>query len=513
MILELRVVLRLLGYLTFVLAALIMATAVFGSVEAIVGDEHDRSAPVSMLIAAVCSAVVGIILFLAGKKGSEMIGNREALLLVALGWILGAALSAIPFYTWAMLRADVHQIPHNFDNPINCYFESMSGLTTTGATIVEVIGTLPRTILLWRAITHWLGGLGIIVLFVAVLPMLGVGSRRLYRIEAPGPTPDGVMPRIQDAARTLWKIYFGLTLAEIIALMLCGMSWFDATCHTFATLATGGFSTLDNSIAGYSSTSIHLVIILFMVIAGINFSLYHQLLQRQWKSVLADRELRVYFSFMIIATIIVSISLLQNPPPVAEGQETSIGLTVRDSLFQVVAVQTTTGFCTADFDTWGFVAKATLLILMFVGGMAGSTGGGIKVVRIMTAFKVMLAELEHVYRPRVLRSVKIGKVTIDPDQRLNALVYLVAIAFLFALGTIALMLLESSQNIDITTAATASIATLNNIGPGLARVGATQNYAWFSDPSKIVMCVLMVLGRLEMFTILALFTPRFWRNE
>ena len=515
MTLEYRVVFRLLGYLSFVLAGLILAAAIFGSVEAIVRDDIDRSAPLAMLIATVCSAVLGMIFYLTGRRGSELIGQREALLLVALSWVFGAALSAIPYRVWSMLRLDGDTNPHNFDRFVNCFFESMSGLTTTGATIVEAVGTLPRTLLLWRSITQWLGGLGIVVLFVAVLPMLGVGSRRLYRIEAPGPTPEGVMPRIQDAVRVLWKIYFGLTLAEIIALMLCGMTWFDATCHTFATLATGGFGTLDASIAGYSSTAVHLVIILFMILAGINFGLYHQLLLRQWRNVIADRELRVYFSIIIVATIIVTISLLHHPPlpATAAGQHTSVGITVRDAFFQVVSVQTTTGFSNADFDAWGFAAKATLLVLMFIGASAGSTGGGIKVVRIMTAVKVMLAELEHVYRPRVVRSVKIGKVVVDPILRLNTLVYLVAIAVLFALGTIALMLLESASGIDITTAATASVATLNNIGPGLARVGATQNYAWFSDPSKIVMCVLMVLGRLEMFTILVMFTPRFWRNE
>ncbi len=512
MIIELRVVLRLLGYLTLVLAALILATAVFGSVEAVVRDDVDRSAPVAMLIATVITAISGIVFYLAGKKGSELIGQREALLMVALGWIVGAAFAALPFWVWSMLRPDT-EVSHNFDSFVNCYFESMSGLTTTGATIVEHISTLPRTLLLWRALTHWLGGLGIVVLFVAVLPMLGVGSRRLYRIEAAGPTPEGVVPRIQDAAQALWKIYFGLTLVEIIALMLCGMTWFDATCHTFATLATGGFSTLDASIAGYDSTAIHLVIILFMIIAGINFSLYHQLMLKQWKSVFKDPELRVYFSIILVATTIITCSLLmqQSASTVANAENPSLGITVRDSLFQVVAVQTTTGFVSADFDKWGFTAKATLLILMFVGGMAGSTGGGIKVVRIITAVKVMFSELEHVYRPRVVRTVRIGKTTIDPELRLNTMVYLVAIALLFGLGTILLMWTE--KDLDITTAATASIATLNNIGPGLARVGATHNYAWFTDSSKMIMCVLMVLGRLEMFTILALFTPRFWRSE
>ncbi|MCH8967199.1 MAG: TrkH family potassium uptake protein, partial [Planctomycetes bacterium] len=397
-----------------------------------------------------------------------------------------------------------------------CYFEAISGLTTTGATVVQTLGTLPRGLLLWRALTNWLGGLGIVVLFVAVLPMLGVGGRRVYRIEAPGPTPDGVTPRIQDTARILWLIYCGFTLAEILALKAFGMTWFNAVCHTLATLATGGFSTSDASIAGFDSVGIHLVIIVFMVLAGVNFSLYYRLLHSrrlsEWREVVRDPELRLYLAIMAVATIIVTISLLHNRPDQSAAYAT-VSSTASHALFQVVAIQTTTGFCSADFDTWGFVAKTTLLVLMFVGGSAGSTGGGIKVVRILIAAKVILAELEHVYRRNVVRSVKVGSSAIDAGLKINTLVYIGGIAILFVMGTVALMLLESSNGIDIKTAATASAATLNNIGPGLARVGATQNYAWFCASSKIVMSVLMLLGRLEIFAIAVLFSPRFWRSE
>jgi trk system potassium uptake protein TrkH len=252
-----------------------------------------------------------------------------------------------------------------------------------------------------------------------------------------------------------------------------------------------------------------------MVLAGINFGLYHQLLRKQWQAVLKDPELRAYLSIIALATVIVTISLWRSrTAAVATPTEAlATGTLVRDGLFQTVSIQTTTGFCTADFDAWGFVAKATLLVLMFVGASAGSTGGGIKVMRILIAVKVVLAEFEQFYRPKVVRSVKIGKATIDPALKLNTLVYIASIAVLFALGTIGLMVLEAPQEIDITTAATASAATLNNIGPGLAKVGATQNYAWFSKPSKIIMSILMVLGRLEVFTIVVLFSPRYWRTE
>ena len=498
-----------------VLSALVLAVGLFAGGQHLVGEVPDSAHLRALLITALLGAVFGGFLLIFGRKTADMLGQREALLLVALGWLVGAAVGALPFRIWAALRPDAGVTPHSFDSYINCYFETISGLTTTGATVLPVIGTVPPSLLLWRALTHWLGGLGIVVLFVAVLPMLGVGGRRIYRIEAPGPSPEGVRPRIQDAARAVWLIYLGLTVAEILALKLCGVNWFNAVCHTFATLATGGFSTHDSSIAAFTSTPVHLVIIAFMIFAGVNFGLYHQLLQGRWRSVRKDPELRVYLTIIVVATVIVTVSLLRSRAAASAAAEESVpvGTVIRDGLFQVVSIQTTTGFCTTDFDAWGFTAKATLLILMFIGASAGSTGGGIKVVRVMAAVKIVLAEIEHVYRPKVVRSVKIGKATLDPELKLNTLVYLVSIAALFAIGTIALMLFESAQDIDITTAASASAATLNNIGPGLARVGATQNYAWFSAPSKIVMSILMVLGRLEMFTILVLFTPRYWRGE
>ena len=258
-----------------------------------------------------------------------------------------------------------------------------------------------------------------------------------------------------------------------------------------------------------------------MVLAGVNFGLYHQLLQGHWRAVRKDPELRAYVIIILVATAVVTISLVRGgrPDPMVPAAAATAATTpaagsaLGDALFQVISIQTTTGFCSVDFDQWGFVAKAALLVLMFIGGSAGSTGGGIKVARILIAAKVLIAEVEHMYRRNVVRPVKIGKTAINPELKLNTLVFLVGIAVLFAAGTALLMLFEAGNGIDITTAATASAATLNNIGPGLAKVGATQNYASFTAPSKIVMSMLMLLGRLEMFTLVALITPRFWREE
>ncbi len=504
-----RVVIRQLGLLLFVLSALIGAVGLFGVVDHWGGATKSTGDVEALFLTAFGGLMAGGLLHVFGRRMSENFGQREALLLVALSWILGAGLAALPFRLWAISRADT-SIPHQFDQFVNCYFEAMSGLTTTGATVIESLATLPRSMLLWRSLTQWLGGLGIVVLFVAVLPMLGVGSRRVYRVEAPGPSPEGVQPRIRDTARILWMIYVGLTGAEILALKIAGMSWFDSVCHTLTTLATGGFSTQDASAAAYPSTAVNVIIIAFMLFAGINFALYQQLLHGHWRAVKKDPELRCYLVIILVATGIVTFSIMQTPDA---DRADGFAQAARQSLFQVVSMQTTTGFCSADFDTWGFAAKATLVALMFVGGCAGSTGGGIKVVRIMIAVKVLLTEIEHIYRPKVVRLVKIGKTTIDADLKLSTLVYVLGIGVLFVLGAALLMLFESENGIDVTTAATASIATLNNIGPGLAKVGATQNYAWFTAPSKIVMSILMLLGRLEMFTLIVLLSPRFWRTE
>jgi len=516
MIVQLALAGRLVGLLLLVLSAILALVAGYSGVAWLAGGvEAERAAFWSLLGGVGVGASAGLILVLAGLRSRARFGHREAMLLVALGWVLGAAVCAAPYRIWAAIRPTASAASHDFDTYINCYFEAMSGLTTTGATIVQQLGTLPRSLLLWRATTHWLGGLGIVVLFVAVLPMLGVGGRKLFRIEAPGPNPEGVRPRIRDTARVLWLIYMGLTVAEIVALRVCGMGWFDSVCHTFATLATGGFSTMDNSVAGFASSAIHIVIIFFMFLAGVNFSLYFSLLQRRWGAILRNAELRAYVLIMLGGVVLVSASVVGGAMGRVEVDPGAqpIHLAIRDVVFQVVSVQTTTGFCTADFDQWGPVAKATLLALMFVGGCAGSTGGGIKVIRIVIVVKVLLGEIERAFRPAVVRTIRIGETPLDTGQRISALSYVIGIVALFGLGTAVLLMLERGQQIDITTAATAVAATLQNIGPGLARVGATQNYAWFSDPAKVLLCTLMVLGRLEVFAIVVLFSPRFWRSE
>jgi trk system potassium uptake protein TrkH len=514
MTLDLRVVLRHLALLMLILSALIAAVAVFAWVDHLTGEPTELVEPVGMLVAAFGGTLLGILLLLPSRRSGPLIAQREALLLVALSWLIGAAISALPFWLWATLRAGPDTPTHSFESFVNCYFEAMSGLTTTGSTILPAIGTVPPSLLLWRALTHWIGGLGIVVLFVAVLPTLGIGSRRAFRIESPGPATAGVVPRVRDTARVLWLIYAGLTVAGVLALRLAGMSWFNAVCHTFAGLSGGGFSTHDASITAFPATAIHLVIIAIMFLGAVDFALYYRLLHHQWREVLTDPQLRAYVAILLTAFLLVFLDLAYiTPRPGSDGDTTGPAILARDALFQVVSVQTTTGYVTADFNQWGFLSKGILLCLMFIAGCAGSTSGGLKVIRILIVAKVLLTELERFYRPKVVRPVRVGTAAIDPALRLNTLVYVLAVAVLFGAGTALLMILERPAGIDITTAASATAATMNNVGPGLARVGAVENYAWFSAPSKVVICILMVLGRLEVFTILVLFTPRFWKGE
>jgi len=463
---------------------------------------------------AVCF-LTGIAGYVGGRPSRRGLGRREALLLVGVSWLVGAGLAGLPFYFWAKLQTDPN-LHTPFAQYVNCYFESMSGLTTTGASILTNIEVCPASILLWRAFTHWLGGLGIIVLFVAVFPALGVGGKRLFQIEAPGPASEGLRPKIGETARALWLVYLLFTVVETALLRVCGLSWLDALSHTFATLGTGGFSTRNASVGAYDSIAVETVVIVFMILAGVNFGLYYQLAQRRWRDVFGDRELRAYLGILAVASCVVIASL--HGRSIMTTQERfgspSLGAAVRHGLFQTVSVQTTTGFCTAEFVEWPFIAKFTLLTLMFIGGSGGSTAGGIKVVRLIIAAKIIRAELEKVFRPNVIRPIRVGRTSIDPDLRMATLVHICIVLFLFAAGTFLIMVCQTGgEPVQIDTAATAAAATFNNIGPGLGQVRATANYGWFGAPAKIVMSLLMVLGRLEVYAIIVLFMPRFWRGR
>lgn len=520
-------VIQQLGLLLVILSASMLPAAGWSAYDYFrLGSPAEGDALVGLLLSALGGTAIGFLLFRRGRRGRRQFGRKEALLLVALSWVVGAALSAAPFRLWAAFHDFSDGADPAFTQYVNCYFEAMSGLTTTGASTLADIESIPRSLLFWRAFTHWIGGLGIIVLFVAVLPVLGVGGKRLFRFEAPGPKKEGVRPRIRAAAQVLWMIYLGITLAEVLLLRLGGLDWCDSMSHAFATLATGGFSTQNVSITGLGNWKVELIIIVFMFLAGVNFGLYDQLLSGRWREVLRNPELRAYVAIMLVSTVIIAAITLEHAVPLTDGEQvTGFWGPIRHCLFTVVSIQTTTGFCTANFDQWGFPAKLILITLMFVGGCGGSTGGGIKVIRFVILFKVLWAELELVFRPHVVRTVRVGRSTIDPQLRSATLVYFVLIGIVVMLATSMVIWLETPAKIEqmtagqgkpgdpAATAFSAVVATLNNIGPGLDLVGATRNYAWFTQPTKVLLCVLMALGRLELYAFLVLVLPAFWREE
>lgn len=538
-----RHVLKQLGRLILVLALAMAATALVEVLALTHGELREKMAFYALLIGAIVAGTVGGGLWVYGRSAAlDLLNRRDALLLVAMGWVLGAALAAVPYYAWAQLGGPPSPPPsvmielareldaqplavtspseHEFANFISCYFEAMSGLTTTGATVLGSapydIESLPKGLLLWRAFTHWLGGLGIVVLFVAVLPVVGMGGKKMFQVEAAGPKTQGVRPRISETARVLWLIYVTLTCVQIAAYVMAGMPLFHSVCHTFATLATGGFSTKNASIGYYhTQPAIDLITIAFMILAGVNFGLYYQLVNRKFVNVFRDSELRLYFGIIAVATVVIAVWTFHLPVTLTDGTEQPQGLVgaARDSLFQVVSIMTTTGYATVDFEQWPFGPKAILLGLMFVGGMAGSTGGGCKVVRFLIVFKIIAREFERIYRPQVVKPMRLGGSVIDEDTGRSVLIYLVLVVAIFCVGAVTLKLIEPADSCSFTTAATATIATFMNIGPGLDGVGAIDNYGFFTPAGKLLLSLLMVLGRLELFAILVLLTPRFWMDR
>ena len=404
-------------------------------------------------------------------------------------------------------------------------FESQSGFSTTGATVISDLEDpelVPHSILFWRSSTHFLGGLGIIVLFVAVLGQ-GSAGKALMRAEMPGPSKEGSQTRMQHTALLFASIYLGLNAILTLLLWLMGMTWFDALCHAFGTMATGGFSTYNASVGQFQSASIDYTITLFMILAGTNFALLYLILQGRPKALFADAEWRVYMLLIVgVTLLIMGFGLVHGD--FADAAERPLvqrlSAAFRYGLFQVVAIITTTGYGTHNFDAWNNFGRGALLILMFVGGCAGSTGGGMKVIRHILFVKILRLEVEHAFHPTVVRPLKLSGNTLDdPELRRNILVYFGLVLIIFVLSWIALVALESdatwggATHDKLIDSASAIAATLNNIGPGLGTVGATQNYGHFSGTAKLLFTWLMMLGRLEIFVILVLVVPRFWRDH
>ncbi|MCO5265581.1 MAG: TrkH family potassium uptake protein [Lentimicrobium sp.] len=435
-------------------------------------------------------SIIGLLLWIANKRLEQnSIGKREGYIIVSFSWIIISLFGAIPF-----LISGVAQ------NYTDAFFETMSGFTTTGASIFTDIESIPKGILFWRSLTHWIGGMGIIVLSLAILPILGIGGMQLFVAEVPGITPDKLHPRIKQTAKRLWGIYVLLTLVLTILLMFGGMNLFDALCHAFGTLATGGFSTKNDSIAGFSPY-IQYVIIIFMFLAGTNFTLHHFGLKGHLKKVWDNEEFRNYLYLLVASSVIIALALFFIQGDTAEKS-------FRDALFQVVSIVTTTGYITTDYLLWPFFAWFLIFLLMFTGGCAGSTGGGIKMVRILLLFKNSLLELKRLIHPQAIIPVRLNRKSVPQSIIFNVLAFFLIYIIIFAFGSLAM----SMMGLEFESAVGSVAACIGNIGPGLGQVGPVLNFSLVPDPGKWLLSLLMLLGRLELFTVLILFSPAFWRS-
>lgn len=416
---------------------------------------------------------------------------RNGFAVVTLGWTAVALVGTLPYLMTGSMASFT-----------DAFFESMSGLTTTGATIVEDIDRLPRGVVLWRSMTQWLGGMGIIVLSVAILPLLGVGGMQLLQAEIPGLAPDRLRPRVRQTASLLWAVYAFLTLAEIVLLWIGGMTLFEAVNHGFTTMATGGFSTRNGSIGAFDSRFIQYVIGIFIVLAGVNFTLHYSWLTGKWKPVWRNRELRVYLILCAVATVV--LTLLVYVPGSVSGLEASF----RAGFFQAVSIMTTTGYATVNYETWIGPAVSLLFLLMLIGGSTGSTAGSIKVLRYMLVAKEARISLRKLLHPHGVFVYKIDGKVVSDDVLASVSGFLLLYLGSLGFGMFLLALLGN----DVVTSIGATAATLGNIGPGFGAVGPAQTYASLEAPTLWVLSFLMLLGRLELFTVLVLFTRGYWRR-
>ena len=433
----------------------------------------------------------GVALYLTGRTDrSEFVSQREGMAIVALGWTVAGFFGALPFY-----------FEGEFPTFVDAVFESVSGFTTTGASVLTDIEAVSKGLLLWRSLIQWLGGMGIIVLGIAILPFLGIGGMQLYKAEVPTPVPDKLQPRIRDTAMILWKVYALITVLQVAALWAGGMSFYDAVNHALTTLPTGGFSTKNASVAQFDSLYFDLVISFFMLLAGINFSLHYQMLRGKPLAFWRDSECRFFLGAVLVLTLIVSFDIWRTV-------YASLGEALRYGLFQVLSIVTTTGYATADYEQWPAMSQLILLLCMFLGASAGSTGGGMKCLRIMLCFKFCYKELFSLIHPRAVSHVKIAGKAVPDDVLRSVLGFLALYMGLFGLCSVLL----AGLGVDFTTAFGAVAATLGNIGPGFGMVGPVENYAQIPYAGKWLLIWCMLLGRLEIYTVVILLVPEFYRK-
>lgn len=440
----------------------------------------------------VVTVILEIIFLIFGRKKPKCtrIYGKEGFVIVGFAWLLWSLFGALPFI-----------ISGSIPNYIDAFFETVSGFTTTGSTILQDIESLPMGINFWRCLTHWIGGMGVLVFVMMITSLDDEYSMPLMRAEVPGPEADKLVPKARNTATILYGMYFALTIAEVIFLLLGGMNLYDALVHSFSTAGTGGFSNRNMSVSYYDSAYIDGVITVFMILFGINFSLYFLLIIRDWKNVLKNEELRAYLGIIAAAVTIITINIISIYGNVFHA--------FRYASFQVASIITTTGFYTADFELWPELSKTVLLLLMFIGACAGSTGGGIKVSRFVILFKSVGQEIKKILHPNAITIVKMNGKRVGQDTMRGINVYFAAYIFILAVS----VLIVSLDNFDFATSFSGVLTTINNVGPGIAKIGPVENFHMFSPLSKLVFCFDMLAGRLEIIPYLLIFSPDLWRKR
>lgn len=541
-----KVILRVLGHLLIIEGVFLLISFL---VSLFYLDTDPDPASRELIISTAITLLTGGILGFTARNASVDFGKREGYIIVSIVWIVFSFFGSLPFY-----------ISGSIPTYTDAFFETMSGFTTTGASILNDIEAMPHGLLFWRSLTQWLGGMGIIVLSLAILPLLGIGGMQLFVAEVPGPTPDKLHPRVKETAKRLWAIYIIFTVSEVILLLLGGMSLFDAINHAFTTMATGGYSTKQASIAHWDSSYIHYVIVVFMFLAGTNFTLSYFAMHLKFKKVWQNEEFRYYVGFIAAFTVIITLGLyfidnreahynVQNINEATvqiyenleklEGKITeeeyellkktyeqiepsfsilsddkitiprrTLEQSFRDSLFQVVSIMTTTGYATSDYLSWISFLTVLIFVIMFFGGSAGSTGGGPKIVRLVLLLKNSYLEFKRLIHPNAVIPVRLNHHAVSPEIVTNVLAFFVFYILMFVIGTIAMSVL----GLDLETSMGAVIACLGNIGPGIGDVGPVSNFYHLPALGKWILSFLMLVGRLELFTVIILLSKAFWKK-
>lgn len=486
------------------LGLLILFNGGFILLSALVSFLYKDGVEVELFIAGISTLIVGVLAMVLTRRHKKEMNKREGYIVVSFGWIIMALSGTMPY----MITGTIPEFS-------SAFFETMSGFTTTGASILNDIESVPKGVLFWRSLTHWIGGMGIIVLAIAILPLLGIGGMQLFAAEAPGPSADKLHPRITDTAKRLWLIYFGYTAAETILLQVAGMSFFDAINHSMCTLSTGGFSTKNASVAYWNGEPIiQYIIIFFMFLAGTNFVLSYFAFKGKVQKIIGDEEFRLYFKFVAVFTLIAAfiiyfradLGLSSIDHPMVWGKAESA---FRHALFQVLAIITTTGFVTADYTLWTPFLVVFFFGLMFLGGSAGSTSGGVKVVRHLLLIKNGFIEFKRALHPNAILPVRYNKKAVSGNIVFNVLAFFILYMLSFIIGALGFSMME----IDFESSIGLAASSLGNVGPALGDFGPVNNYAALPSVGKWWCSFLMLIGRLELFTVLVLFTPFFWRNR